>query len=648
MKKRIFAAILAAAMALSCAVSASAQTSDEIAAESIEAQIAAEQFADTAAAAEAVEIAQTSTEAPTEPATEAPTEAPAAIPEIVSANAGADGLTIKWTAYDGAAKYRLFMKSGGRWKLVADTAALSYTHTGLGAGTEIVYTVRAMDRNNQYISGYNKAGYTARYLAAPELGAVTNVYEGQKIVWNASKGAARYRVFVRDGSAWKSIGTTAENSFVYTKAVSGTSYSYTVRCMSADGKVYESWYDRKGVARGYVASPKISGFAPVNNGTKISWGAVAGAEKYRVFALTKSGWKKIADTASTSVNHTGLSGGVTYIYTVRAMNSADKYLSGYNPEGWERTYYDAPAIGEIGYEDGAYTVTIVPQGRVYGYRVYRRTFGEAWTALGITEETSYRDESAEEDILYSYTVRSIDENEKNISYYTDTGLYYIGGELADGDFAYHDTTVHFIDGRIRKGYLTVDGLMYYYNANGQIMKNTIVGSKAEGYTYADKNGVCCVSEEIKLAANFMMVHGTGKTLEERMKTSFLYMAKHCPYNRTYDHPKTAEDLAPLAIDLFRNEKGNCFRYAAAFTCIAKIAGYRTRTVIGATATYMSPHGWTEVLVDGKWLICDVDAQLPKYRQPDYRPYMMEEHYWPLVANVKCEFIIDETGHAYWK
>lgn len=162
---------------------------------------------------------------------------------------------------------------------------------------------------------------------------------------------------------------------------------------------------------------------------------------------------------------------------------------------------------------------------------------------------------------------------------------------------------------------------------------------------ADKNGVCCESEEMRLAAEYMMTYCKGDTLNQKMKSGFLYMAKNFPYHRTYDHPKKASDLPALAIDLFKNKKGNCFRYAAAFACTARIAGYRSRVVIGDVLG--SPHGWVEVLVNGEWLICDPDAQLPGYKVPDYKPYMMKKHYWTLNPHVKCEVTI-ENGKAVWK
>ena len=196
------------------------------------------------------------------------------------------------------------------------------------------------------------------------------------------------------------------------------------------------------------------------------------------------------------------------------------------------------------------------------------------------------------------------------------------------------------------GYVTIFGRTYYFDADGVMQKGGIVGSDSEGYTLADENGVCCVSEEIRLAADFMMRHGTGDTLDERMKTGFLYLANHFGYVRSFVHTFKAQDMADLAIDMFTHERGNCYRYAACFACIAKIAGYRARVVLGSTVG--NPHGWVEVRVGQRWLICDPDAEMAEGNLPDYSFYMIDRHFWQITAKQRIELTVDRNGVAVWK
>lgn len=197
------------------------------------------------------------------------------------------------------------------------------------------------------------------------------------------------------------------------------------------------------------------------------------------------------------------------------------------------------------------------------------------------------------------------------------------------------------DGR----YVTDGGRTYYLDADGIPQKGGIVGSERDGYTLADENGVCCTSEEIRMAADFMMKYCEGETLDEKMKAGYQYLSKHVPYVRSYEHDYTAQDMGALAVDMFTNLKGNCYRYAACFACIARIAGYRTRVVMGSTVG--NPHGWTEVLVGGKWLICDPDTQMAEQLLPDYAAYMMKKHIWQVKADKRYELTISEDGAAVW-
>ena len=200
--------------------------------------------------------------------------------------------------------------------------------------------------------------------------------------------------------------------------------------------------------------------------------------------------------------------------------------------------------------------------------------------------------------------------------------------------------------RMLQGFVMLDGRQYYFDSSGVMQKGGIVGSPSDGYSVADEDGVCCTSREICLAAEFLMTYCEGDTPAERMKSGFLYLARKFPYVRSYDHPASAEDFSALAVDMFTNKKGNCYRYAACFACAAVAAGYRARVVIGTTVG--NPHGWTEVLMNGRWRICDPDAQLAEPLLEDYDAYMMTEHFWQITPQRRFELMIGPDGVAFFK
>ena len=555
------------------------------------------------------------------------------------------GSKISWGKCSGASKYRVYYLQNRSWKALGNTTATSFTHNKLKSETKYTYTVRCLDSKGNFASGYDKNGTSNIFLNPPKISSLANINGGVEIKWNTLKYADGYRVYRKTkNTGWTRIGNTEDNTFKDTNVKSGTAYTYTVRCVDEDGNFASYFNNGKSVT--FVKTPTINKIENTATGSKISWGKCSGASKYRVYYLKNRSWKALGNTTATSFTHNKLKSETKYTYTVRCLDSKGKFASGYDKNGTSNTFIAPPAISKV---SKAANGNLVKWNRVpdaAGYRLYRKTVNTSWSRLAdVTEGTSYTDTSAKKGNVYSYTLRCLDKNGNLISSYISNTKYYHNGVLANGKIAVNGKPYYFSKGLFRSGYQKINGKRYYYNSKGEVVKNTIVGSKREGWYYADKNGVCCESEEMRLAAEYMMTYCKGNTLDERMKTGFLYMAKNFPYHRTYDHPKKAADLPALAIDLFKNKKGNCFRYAAAFACTARIAGYRSRVVIGDTLG--SPHGWVEVLVNGKWLICDPDAQLPGYKVPDYNPYMMKKHYWTLNPHVKCEVTI-ENGKAVWK
>ena len=555
------------------------------------------------------------------------------------------GSKISWGKCSGASKYRVYYLKNKSWKALGNTTATSFTHNKLKSETKYTYTVRCLDSKGNFVSGYDKNGTSNIFLNPPKISSLVNINGGVEIKWNTLKYADGYRVYRKTkNTGWTRIGNTEDNTFKDTNVKSGTAYTYTVRCVDEDGNFASYFNNGKSVT--FVKTPTINKIENTATGSKISWGKCSGASKYRVYYLKNKSWKALGNASATSFTHNKLKSETKYTYTVRCLDSKGNFVSGYDKNGTSNTFIAPPAISKV---SKAANGNLVKWNRVpdaAGYRLYRKTVNTSWSRLAdVTEGTSYTDTTAKKGNVYSYTLRCLDKNGNLISSYISNTKYYHNGALADGKITVNGKPYYFSKGLFRSGYQKINGKRYYYNSKGEVVKNTIVGSKREGWYYADKNGVCCESEEMRLAAEYMMTYCKGNTLNGRMKTGFLYMAKNFPYHRTYDHPKKASDLPALAIDLFKNKKGNCFRYAAAFACTARIAGYRSRVVIGDTLG--SPHGWVEVLVNGKWLICDPDAQLPGYKVPDYKPYMMKKHYWTLNPHVKCEVTI-ENGKAVWK
>ena len=348
-------------------------------------------------------------------------------PKLTSVSVENSGTVIKWNSVTGAEKYRVYYKTGsGSWTKIADTTSTSYTWTGAASGTAYTFTVRCLTSDGKFFtSGFDSTGKSIKCLSAPTVSSVANAETGVKIDWGKVSGADKYRVYYKtDSGSWTKIADTTSTSYTWTGAKSGTNYTFTVRCLTSDGSTFTSGYDAKGKSIKYVAAPAISSLENVASGVKITWGAVSGAELYRVYYKNSSGgWTKIADTTSASYTWAGANSGTNYTFTIRCLTSDGKsFTSGYNSTGKSIKYIAAPKISSLSSTSAG---VVISWGKVTGaekYRVYYKTGSGSWTKIADTTSTSYTWTGAKSGTKYTFTVRCISSDGKSFtSGYDSTG-----------------------------------------------------------------------------------------------------------------------------------------------------------------------------------------------------------------------------------
>ena len=185
-------------------------------------------------------------------------------------------------------------------------------------------------------------GAVSSNLATPKITKAESVDGGVKISWGKSNGAEKYRVYYKGSKGWTRMVDTTSTSYIDKDVSSGKNYTYTVRCINSSATKFTSGYDSKGKSVKYISAPKITKAESVNDGVKLTWSKVKGAEKYRVYYKGSKGWTRLADTTSTSYTDSKVSSGKTYTYTVRCINSsATKFTSGYDSKGKSVKYISA-------------------------------------------------------------------------------------------------------------------------------------------------------------------------------------------------------------------------------------------------------------------------------------------------------------------
>lgn len=145
----------------------------------------------------------------------------------------ASSVELSWKAVEGAEKYFVY-KNGTK---IGETASVSFTATGLSAGTSFSFAVSAVKNNSE---GERSAAVSATTCpSAVTVSASVNKNNNQiTLTWKAVTGAKFYRVY--DASTGKQIGKDITGtSFVKTDAEQLTSYSFFVKAFIDEPLVSE-------------------------------------------------------------------------------------------------------------------------------------------------------------------------------------------------------------------------------------------------------------------------------------------------------------------------------------------------------------------------------------------------------------------------
>ena len=184
----------------------------------------------------------------------------------------------------------------------------------------------------------------AASLKKPALYAPVSTASGVKVSWGRVSGAQKYRVFVKTGSSsWKKLADTASTAYLHKAVKSGVTYTYTVRCISKDGKQFLSDFNRSGRKITFVSTPKISSFLNTSTGPILYWNSCKGAAKYRIYINTSKGWKTLATVTAASYLHFDAKSDTTYSYKIRCLNKNNKAVSGISAIAGHTYRYYAPS-----------------------------------------------------------------------------------------------------------------------------------------------------------------------------------------------------------------------------------------------------------------------------------------------------------------
>lgn len=247
--------------------------------------------------------------------------------------------SFKWDPVEGAAGYKVYIKSGSSWKAIKNVTNSKITVEGLAPGTKYTFAVKPYGRhpNGKF---FYEDGYTSTYSATKPVN-ITKVStkpatDGITVSWTAVN-CSGYRVYVKTSSGWKTLKTTTATSYKVTGLTDGKKYIFAVRPY-AKHSGYTAWANKyTTVTTVKLATPTISLATTAKGRATVAWTNVAGETGYQVYyATSKTGtYKKIANykANTTKIYKTGLTSGKTYYFKVRAYTNTDSgyVYSAYSP-----------------------------------------------------------------------------------------------------------------------------------------------------------------------------------------------------------------------------------------------------------------------------------------------------------------------------
>lgn len=157
-----------------------------------------------------------------------------------------NGYQLDWNQVTGAYRYMVMIKSKATnwvWGKATPCIYNNYFYSGPINNQAYYFTVRCMDANNKYISGYtSSAKYT--YYSAPRLKTLKVSSSTVSLSWNKISGAAKYAVYSWNGKTWIRRAVTTAGSISF--KVSGSAKQnkcFAVRCLNKNGKAISSFYE---------------------------------------------------------------------------------------------------------------------------------------------------------------------------------------------------------------------------------------------------------------------------------------------------------------------------------------------------------------------------------------------------------------------
>ena len=324
---------------------------------------------------------------------------------------------LKWSAVTGAEKYWIYRSTDGvNFKYYDSTTGTSYTNCIAASGTEYYYKVKAaaVENGKNVASDFSNTKSLFTTPAAPSV-SITTSKGKPKLTWKAVKGADNYYIYrSTDGKNFKYYNETDEAGYTNYSTNIGTTYYYKVRAVKTiDGNDHKSDFSAVRSIQCRPAAVNLS-ISRSYGKPKLTWDAVADADKYWIYRSTDGKNFKCYDTTTkTSYINSGAAFNTIYCYKVKAVKVVNgrNVVSGSGSAKSVITALAKPSVS-ITTSDGKPYISWDAVDGATGYYVFRSTDGKNYSVLGYTTRTNYTNTASNAGTTYYYKVKADNSNTK--------------------------------------------------------------------------------------------------------------------------------------------------------------------------------------------------------------------------------------------
>ncbi len=348
-------------------------------------------------------------------------------PVITTAKATTKGVKLDWDTVENAAEYKVYRKSyntftkkwDSKWKKIQTVKGPEFIDGTVELGTKYKYLIKAV---NGDVTKNSKSTSEINFKITPTPKAYIKA-EGIKIKWSQVASADEYRIYraeynssTKKWSSYKKVKTAKYSSTEWTdkKVTSGKKYKYCIKAVNG-----EYVTPKKESNSLYFLTKTTVTLSKAKTGIKVSWTAVKGASKYRVYRseLQNGVWSKFTEIAtptskSKSYTDTKVVSGVQYKYKVKAVKDKIGQIS-FETDAY--LYLQAPVVTVVNDTDGINVSWSETTGATE-YVVYRKTYDakkKKWSGLkyqATLKGTEWKDVNAKSGTKYKYCVRAVNGN----------------------------------------------------------------------------------------------------------------------------------------------------------------------------------------------------------------------------------------------